>query len=307
MLLRQLRCFVAVARTRSFTAAAAGLHLSQPALGGHVRRLEERLGVVLFERHAKGARLTEAGRAFLPRAEAVLDAAEAAERSVDGFRAAPPRPVSLGVTPTPGQALVPELIQAGAAPDAALRLELRQGLSDELAAQVAAGTLDAALCYDPAAEGLTATPLFAEDLFLVGRPEVIGPGEEIALAELPRIPLVLDRPPHGTRRLIDALAAAEGVRLNVRLEIEPSDMKRAVMRADGGCGSLVPFGLFLDEIAAGRMRARRVVRPRIRRTLFLLLRRALPAEQAAQLAALLRPLVQRRIAEGALGWEAAAP
>ncbi|MEV5526908.1 LysR family transcriptional regulator [Streptomyces prunicolor] len=77
--LRLVRCFTVVAEELHFGRAAAVLHLAQPSLSRHVRRLESELGVRLFDRTAQGTQLTEAGRAFLPRAQALLrSAAEAA-------------------------------------------------------------------------------------------------------------------------------------------------------------------------------------------------------------------------------------
>lgn len=76
--LRLVRCFTVVAEELHFGRAAAVLHLAQPSLSRHVRRLEGELGVRLFERSTQGTQLTEAGAAFLPRAEALLrSAAEA--------------------------------------------------------------------------------------------------------------------------------------------------------------------------------------------------------------------------------------
>ena len=65
----ELSAFVAVARLGSFTRAAAELNLSQPALSRRIRMIERALGGMLFDRLPEGARLTEAGRAFMPFAE----------------------------------------------------------------------------------------------------------------------------------------------------------------------------------------------------------------------------------------------
>jgi len=76
--LRLVRCFTVVAEELHFGRAAAVLHLAQPSLSRHVRRLEGELGVRLFDRTTQGTQLTEAGAAFLPQAEALLrSAAEA--------------------------------------------------------------------------------------------------------------------------------------------------------------------------------------------------------------------------------------
>jgi DNA-binding transcriptional LysR family regulator len=76
--LRLVRYFTVVAEHLSFSKAAEELHLAQPSLSRQIQRLEQRLNVRLLERTPHGNHLTEAGRAFLPEAQAVLRAARRA-------------------------------------------------------------------------------------------------------------------------------------------------------------------------------------------------------------------------------------
>lgn len=76
--LRLVRYFTVVAERLNFSRAAAELHLAQPALSRQIQRLEDRLGVRLLDRTPQGALLTEAGKAFLPQAEALLRTAREA-------------------------------------------------------------------------------------------------------------------------------------------------------------------------------------------------------------------------------------
>ena len=64
--LRDIRAFIAVAQTGSFTRAATRLHLSQPALTVQIRRLEETVGLRLFDRNSRNVALTQTGRELLP-------------------------------------------------------------------------------------------------------------------------------------------------------------------------------------------------------------------------------------------------
>ena len=75
--LRLVRYFTVVAEHGNFHRAASVLHLAQPSLSRQIHRLEQRLGVRLFDRTPQGSRLTEAGTAFLPHAEGLLRDAEA--------------------------------------------------------------------------------------------------------------------------------------------------------------------------------------------------------------------------------------
>jgi LysR family nitrogen assimilation transcriptional regulator len=307
MLLQQIRCFVTVAESGSFTSAARSLNLSQPALGAHVKNLEAALGIRLFDRHSRGVALTGAGHAFLAEARGVLDAVARARAAVEPFLGRHEVQVSLGITPSTGKTLVPDLLVEGAAQAPERRLYLRPGLSDDHRRMLLAGTeLDAAFCYDPEPhDGLMIHPLYEEDLFLVGAPGVVdraaGP---IGFAELPRFPLVLDHRFHAARMLIEDIATARGVKLQVQIEVEPAEVKRALIMQRSHC-TLVPYGLFLDEIAQGLMSARHVVDPPVRRRMALVMRRTLPAVVALGLLALVRPIVGRKIQDGGLGWRAA--
>ncbi len=79
--LRHLRYFVGVAELSSFTKAARKLHVAQPALSRQIRQLEDEVGARLLERDRQGARLTEAGRAFLAEATALLKQSDDVMRS----------------------------------------------------------------------------------------------------------------------------------------------------------------------------------------------------------------------------------
>jgi DNA-binding transcriptional LysR family regulator len=92
--LRLVRYFTVVAEHLNFGRAAAALHVAQPSLSRQIQRLEDQLGVRLFDRTPQGSSLTEAGSAFLPQAQALLRAAHQA--AFTARAAAPPRAITIG-------------------------------------------------------------------------------------------------------------------------------------------------------------------------------------------------------------------
>ena len=101
MELRHLRYFVAVAEMENVSRAALKLHVSQPALSRQIRDLEDAIGFSLFERTAKSVRLTDAGRAFLDNARALLQNADDAVTKARAVASAEPTELHVGYSPTP--------------------------------------------------------------------------------------------------------------------------------------------------------------------------------------------------------------
>src|ERR1700685_794041 len=87
MSLRQMEYFLTVAKEGSFSRAATELNVTQPGLSQQVIALEAELGAPLFERLGRGVRITAAGRAYLPYAEAAVTARRRGRQAVENVRA----------------------------------------------------------------------------------------------------------------------------------------------------------------------------------------------------------------------------
>src|SRR6201984_1768551 len=112
MELRHLRYFVAVAELENVSRAALKLHVSQPALSSQIRDLEDDVGFNLLERTAKSVRLTDAGRAFLTEARAVLQHADEAVTKARAVARAEPTEIHVGYSPTPVAEILPKALRA---------------------------------------------------------------------------------------------------------------------------------------------------------------------------------------------------
>src|SRR5882757_4611501 len=109
--LRHLRYFVAVAEMENVSRAALKLHVSQPALSRQIRDLEDELGFSLLERTAKSVRLTDAGRAFLDNARALLQNADEAVTKARAVASAEPTELHVGYSPTPTAEILPKTLR----------------------------------------------------------------------------------------------------------------------------------------------------------------------------------------------------
>lgn len=302
--LRQLRYFATVARLGSFTAASRELHVSQPALGYKIKQLEDELGAPLLLRHSRGVAPTPAGQTLQTHAERILGEVERATAAVRQHAAARVERLVLGVTPTTGKELAPCLIERVAA-ESGIELSLRQGMSHELVADIKSGTLDMAFCFDPPPDAtFDRLQLYRERLCLIGAPAVLKTSRPIPFDELSDFALILDSGLAVLRELIDKIAAARAIKLPISLEVEPIDLKRTLMVRNRLC-TIVPFGLFRDEIATGALLARRIVKPALRRSLHLVWRRDIPAALGTTMQRLARDTVAERMTDRSLGWEPA--
>ncbi|HWS36605.1 MAG TPA: LysR family transcriptional regulator [Actinoplanes sp.] len=171
-----VRTFVTVAGTGRFQDAAVDLHVSQQAVSKRIARLEQSLGTTLFTRTATGARLTLDGRAFLPHARELLQAAERAAASVrPGERAL--RVDVLHLRIAPGQA-VRDFHRRH--PDVGLDVVTLPGAVVGTAVEaLLAGEIDASFRAVPSAlpDGITAGPVLNDPLQVM-----VGPRHPLAAA-----------------------------------------------------------------------------------------------------------------------------
>jgi len=168
-----LAVFRAVARHGSVTAAAAELRFTQSAVSRQLAALEASVGAQLFDRLPRGVRLTNAGRAYLVHAEAVLDRLDSAARDLTALRTATGGRLRVGAFPTANAALVPRAMGAFRADHPGVELSLVEGTTDRQLPRLTAGDIDVAVVTryageppDPAVELLH----LVDDPFLLALP-----------------------------------------------------------------------------------------------------------------------------------------
>jgi DNA-binding transcriptional LysR family regulator len=138
-----LRCFVAVAETKSFSAAARRLHCSQAAVSLRIKRLEEQLGAPLFARTSRSVAPTDSGVTLLAYAGRLLRLGEEAAAAV-GAAAREPR-LRFGISDEQALAYLPAVLPRFVQAMPEVQLEVRCDVSTALAERVREGELDLAL------------------------------------------------------------------------------------------------------------------------------------------------------------------
>ncbi|WP_165987605.1 LysR family transcriptional regulator [Streptomyces sp. YIM 98790] len=150
--LQQMRYVVAVAETRNFTRAAERCSVVQSSLSHRIAGLERELGVRLFARSSRRVELTSAGAAFVAGARECLAAADRAAADAAAASGVVRGRLAVGVIVTTAAVDVPELLQRYRARHPEVRVVLRSGRSDDMAAAIRAGDLDIAFLGLPEGE-----------------------------------------------------------------------------------------------------------------------------------------------------------
>ena len=166
--LRDLEYALAVARQRHFGKAADACHVSQPTLSGQIHKLEEQLGMAIFERSTRRVAASARGEAILQQAEVVLAEAQRLLDMAQHLSVPMSGTLRLGAIATLGPYYFPHLLRATHKAYPSLALRLTEGKTAELIQSLRRGELDCILAALPVAmSGLAMQTVFFEPFFLV--------------------------------------------------------------------------------------------------------------------------------------------
>jgi LysR family hydrogen peroxide-inducible transcriptional activator len=168
MELDQLRYFLAVARAGTFTRAAEREGVTQPSLSQQVRKLENSLGVALFERRGRSVRLTQAGERLLPQAQSLLRQAADARQSLGEFMNRVGGRLAVGAIPTVMPYWLAPQIAGFQSRYANVELHLVENVTARLVEGLQTGDLDVAIISLPlSSPDIVCSELFREEIFFV--------------------------------------------------------------------------------------------------------------------------------------------
>jgi LysR family hydrogen peroxide-inducible transcriptional activator len=168
MNIRDLKYLVALADTQHFGQAAERCFVSQPTLSGQIKKLEEELGVIIFERTKRSVETTPLGAAIVAHARQVLEQTDALVQLAQSNQDPLVGPLRMGVIPTLSPYLIPLILKPLKKQYPQIKLVLSEELTDTLLARLCKHEIDAALLATPVENpDLESIPLFDEPFWLV--------------------------------------------------------------------------------------------------------------------------------------------
>ena len=266
--LKQLEAFVHVAELGSFTRAAITLDTNQPALSRLVRHLEVELRHTLLERNGRGVTLTPAGQRMLAHAKGILSQVQRASQDLDELHGTIGGHFGIGITPSFAKVATHELVREFRSSFPGASISVAEGLSTYLIEWLMMGRVDVAVLYDTFDTPLiNKRTVFTEELFLIGADRAgmhdetaHEPVTAIPLREITRYPLVIPGRMHAIRRMVESVAAEQGVRLRIELEVDA--VTSILDLVSEGIGyAVLPLNATASDALRRRFRVIRITEP----------------------------------------------
>lgn len=280
--LGQIRAFVTVASTNSFTRAAEVLALSQPALTNRIRQFEEALGLRLFDRSTRSVELTHVGRELLPIFLRLVTEFEGAVVNARDFVSKAKGVVRLACLPSCAATLLPDLIARFQTDHPNVTFEVEDALNSSIASLVREDRVDFGIGMADEHDGdLEQLKLF-DDAMVVVHPEEhpIAAEPTISVAILAAHPLILMNRGSSVRDLVDAAFIAAGKTATPACQVRYMTTAVALVRA--GLGLAILPSTAIEIRSQVNVQARPIDDPAFTRTIVLMRRRHSPVRPVVQ-------------------------
>lgn len=237
---RRLEYFLHIAQAENITHAAEKAAISQPALSRQMRLLEDELGVELFERHARGIVLTDAGRRLQSRAKALLRDLGSVKDELLAAANEPFGTLTIAVPPSLRPLLTARIVTQFKIAWPKVRIRVLEGMSVAMRDAIDQGRADVAIISSrEPAEQLETEALLSENLVIFGAPEAnLRMTQPVGITTLAEHDLILTPFPNALRRLVDDALAKVGLAREPQVEVELTQMMVDLVRNGIGYGIL---------------------------------------------------------------------
>lgn len=257
--LDQLRIFQAVAQSRSFTRAAAIVHLTQPGISKHIRQMEEYFGVPLFDRAGRKVTLTETGAILFEATQGIMAIIDVAEQRIEDLKGLRGGRLRLGTSFPVGVYLLPAVLARFRKLHPAVEVTLDITVSGSIGPKLLANEIDLGLVsYEPRDPRLVARAFMTDELVvIVARDHRWTTKRRIKPQELIDETIIVAARGAGTRTVVEERLRALGIELHNVLEFGNLEgVKHAV---EAGLGiSIQARSVVQREVASGSLHAIRL-------------------------------------------------
>jgi LysR family transcriptional regulator, cyn operon transcriptional activator len=217
--LRKLEIFTAVARVGSFSAAAEHLHMAQPAVSIAVRKLEESLDLILFDRSGRRIALTAEGRQLFARAEDILQQVEAMEQSAGAMRGLLQGELSIACPSMLATYFLPELLSDFLSQHPGLRTSVTQAGTSQVEEMLLQDQIEIGVTSAQSDAELELLPLINEQMVVcVAEDHPWAKRSQLAIEDLHQVPMVVYESGYFIRSLLDQLCRESDITPDLRLQ-----------------------------------------------------------------------------------------
>jgi DNA-binding transcriptional LysR family regulator len=255
MEIRQLKAFVAIAETKTFTAGARQINITQAAISMQIQQLEKEIGLQLFTRTSRRVIITEAGEYLLRRARKILREHDTALAEIAEVAGAEHGRLRVGSASAMfATAQLPKILEHLKAKFRHGQITVSSGTSQVLVEKIMHNEIDVAFISLPAdnANIMTET-LFSDEMIAIAHPShPLARKKTISAAVLAKEDLILGEQGGNARRMIDEFFDDAHVRPNVVMELSRQEAINKMVENNMGVG-ISGTKYVAEEIAEGRL------------------------------------------------------
>jgi len=216
----RLKIFKVVADVKSFSRAGELLFLSQPTITHQIRKLENSLGVILFERSKNGIKLTSAGELFYQHVSKILEDYTRLEEDLSKFKKDFYKNLVLGASTTIGEYLIPPFIRSFYESNPEIKINLFIGNSKEVEEGISSKSFYIGLVEDEISEEkYNKVEFFKDEIILIASKNMDIEGE-ISVNNLGDFKFVFREEGSGTRNILEKYLKQFGLKINPVMEIK---------------------------------------------------------------------------------------
>lgn len=248
----QLRLFVMLARLLNMSRVADELRMTPSAVSHALKAMEADLGCVLFERTSRSIKLTPAGEALLPEAQAILDGMESLRLRAGSIMDADRRHIRIGTTEAVCHRILPDILRIFCERFPEYTVCIDSGSGRRMAESLSSDRIDLAIVpMQPDCTGMESVPLASDTLHLVAHPShpwVISPDGSQAMG--PETKLIRSRVDDSVCALVEGTFPKGKRSMRHSIEVPNEEAVKRFVCLNMGIG-LLPHWMVAEEIAKG--------------------------------------------------------